>query len=117
MQSAVTSNNWNLRADESLHKSLDPTTVDKENANFATTIDGKTSKFDTPSPVQASGFDLIQQGRNTIQMGRNLFVKQAVPSASNMNFIHRKGESAIQASEPFPENAYFQEDAIDVEIS
>ena len=50
-------------------------------------------------------------------MGRNLFVKQTVPSASNMNFIHRKGESAIQASEPIPEVDYFQEDTINVEIN
>ena len=82
------------------------------------TIDGETSQYDTPSPVQAKGFDLIQQGRNIIQMGRNLFVKQTVPSASNMNFIHRKGEkSAAQASEPIPEVDYFQEDTIDVEIN
>ena len=52
-------------------------------------------------------------------MGRNrLFVKEAVTSASNMNFIHRKGEgSAIQANEPFPEVDYFQEDTIDVEVN
>ena len=50
-------------------------------------------------------------------MGRNLFLKEAVLNAGNMNFIHWKGESTNQASEPFPEVAYFQEDTIDVEIS
>ena len=48
VRSAVTSENWNLRADEALHKVVKPTT-----------IDGETSKFATPSPVQAKGFDLI----------------------------------------------------------
>ena len=107
VRSAVTSENWNLRADESLHKVVKPTTIDWE-----------TSKFATPSPVQKRGFDLIQRGRDVIQMGRNLFVKEAVTSANNTNFVYRKGEgSAVQPSEPIPENAYFQEDTINVKIN
>jgi hypothetical protein len=51
-------------------------------------------------------------------MGRNLFVKEAVPSANNTNFVYQKGEgSAVQPSEPIPENAYFEEDTIDVKIN
>ena len=108
VRSAVTSENWNPRADESLHKVVKPTT-----------IDGETSKFATPSPVQKKGFNLIQQGRDIIQMGRNLFVKEAVPTASNTNFIYQKkrGESEIQVSEPIQEINYFQEDTINVEIN
>ena len=48
VQSAATSNNWNLQADESLHKSPDHT------------FDGEISHLATPSPAQAKGFDLIQ---------------------------------------------------------
>ena len=49
-------------------------------------------------------------------MGRNLFVNEDVTSGSNSNFIHQKGEKTNQASEPYPEAAYFQEDSIDIEL-
>ena len=68
-----------------------------------------------PEPAQAQGFDLIQKGRDILQKGRNLFVKDQVPTAGDMDFIHRKGEKN-QASEPYPEAAYFQEDIIDAPI-
>ena len=50
-------------------------------------------------------------------MGRNLFVKDTIPNAGNMNFNHRKGEPVVQVSEPISETAYFQEDVIDVKIN
>ena len=52
-------------------------------------------------------------------MGRNLFVKEAIPTAGNAKFVYRKkrGESVVQVSEPISETAYFQEDVIDVEIN
>ena len=104
VRSAVTSENWNIRADESLHKSPD-----------SNTNNGETSQSDTPSPVQEKGFDLIQQERHMLQMGRNLFVKEAVPTSGDKSFIHRKGEESAKASKPFPEIEYFQEDIIDVQ--
>ena len=109
LRSAVTSENWNIRADDSLHKSddlpsTDPTSDNGEISN---------SKFATP----AQGFDLIKKGRDILQMGRKLFVNEDVTSGSNSNFIHRKGEKTNQASEPYPEAAYFQEDAIDIKTN
>ena len=85
LHSAVTSENWNLCADDSLHKSTDSFNGTPSSTAFA---DGEISQFAEPATTQAQGFALIQKGRDILQMGRNLFVQDNITSGSNSNFIH-----------------------------
>ena len=82
VRSAITSDNWNLRANTRGNGENLPNDDDLKETISNTSSDGEHSKI---SP----DLNLFQRGKKLLQMGRELFIKQELEGDDITQFVHQ----------------------------